>query len=111
MNVQFDGTTVVTQGIAGSAGILAWNTGFFFVAALCLLVGTGIAMAKPRLVNRRLVLNGTPVMLMLAIMFVSASGMVIAFDQVSDLVAPADAVETAECDDGGSALSGFVSAP
>lgn len=108
MNVQIDGTTVVTQGIAGSAGVVAWSTGFFFVAALCLLVGAGIAMAKPQLVNRRLVLNGTPVMLMLAIMFVSASGMVIAVDQVSDLFAP---LETAECSDGGSPMSGFVSAP
>lgn len=85
--------------LLGAGCVLAlglWIQGFFLGALLVLLIGGGIAMAKPELQSGKVVCKGTPVVAMFAIMLASASGMTFAIDQVTEMFAP-HAQETAEC--------------
>lgn len=70
------------------AGIALWSIGYYFTAALVLLTSAGVALAQPCMREsdkgvRQLALNGSPVLLMLCIMFVAASGMTGAVNQVA----------------------------
>lgn len=100
MNAQLDRVTFITYASALTLAFAAWSIGAYFLTVVVILSGAGIAMAKPCVRERRLVLNGTPVVLMLAVMFISASGMVFAVDQMNALLDDQDAVEApaTECD-------------
>lgn len=70
------------------AGIALWSIGYYFTAALVFLTSAGVALAQPCMRTsdqgaRQLALNGSPVLLMLCIMFVAASGMTGAVNQVA----------------------------
>ena len=85
--------TLTIAGIAVAAVVL-WQYEQHFAAMILLLVTAGVAMARPRIEDRRLTLAGTPVLLMFAVMFVAASGMVYAVDQVGALF---DSDDTTQC--------------
>ncbi|MEL6447554.1 MAG: hypothetical protein AAFQ62_06355 [Pseudomonadota bacterium] len=65
--------------------VVLWQTGLYFGAMILLLVTAGIAIARPSIRDQRLILDGTPVLLMFAVMFVAASGMVYAVETVGGL--------------------------
>ena len=88
MNAQINRVSLFIYTVTGALALTAWIGGAFFLAAVILILGTGVVRAQPTMGGRQLVLRGTPVMLMLGVMFVSASGMVFAVDQVSAFLAP-----------------------
>ncbi|MEM7611379.1 MAG: hypothetical protein AAF270_06865 [Pseudomonadota bacterium] len=81
----FMSTTYLTTAIAG---LMFWQAGWFLAALITLLLGVGIATAQPCIERSKLRLRGTPVLLMFAVMFVSASGMTFAIDSVASLFEP-----------------------
>ncbi|MEM9172983.1 MAG: hypothetical protein AAGA84_09790 [Pseudomonadota bacterium] len=74
-----------------------WAANWILGAVIVALVGIGAVLAQPHWTGRRLVLKGTPVMLMFAIMFASASGMVSAVDQVQAWLSPQPAPPIEDC--------------
>lgn len=85
MNSQILTAKNASLAAVSALAVALWQVGFYFGAMILLLVTAGIAMARPCIRDQRLILDGTPVLLMFAVMFVSASGMVFAVDQVSAL--------------------------
>ena len=68
--------------------VVLWQVGLYFGAMILLLVTAGVAIARPSVRDRQLKLDGTPVLLMFAVMFVAASGMVYAVETVGALLQP-----------------------
>ncbi|MEO0575719.1 MAG: hypothetical protein AAF004_09670 [Pseudomonadota bacterium] len=85
-NAQIRSYALLGAGFIVALGL--WIQGYFLGALLVLLVGGGIAMAKPEMQKGRVVCKGTPVVAMFAIMLASASGMTMAIDQVTEMFAP-----------------------
>ncbi len=85
MNSQILNRKNASLAAVSALAVILWQAGLYFGAMILLLVTAGIAMARPCIRNERLALDGTPVLLMFAVMFVAASGMVFAVDQVSAL--------------------------
>lgn len=79
-------TIFLTYLITGIAAAALLQQGLNFAAVLTLFVGGGLAMARPVVRQRRLMLRGTPVLLMFAVMLVSASGMTLVADSVTTFV-------------------------
>ena len=97
MNSQILNRKNASLAAVSALAVILWQVGLYFGAMILLLVTAGIAMARPCIRDHRLALDGTPVLLMFAVMFVAASGMVFAVDQVSALFDSGDAAEcTAE---------------
>ena len=65
--------------------VVICQSGLYFGAMILLLVTAGVAIARPSIRDQRLMLDGTPVLLMFAVMFVAASGMVYAVETVGEL--------------------------
>ena len=89
MNAERNWFTVITYAVAFVIATVLWRADLYLGAIITLLIGGGLAMARPTLEDQRVVLRGTPIVLMFAVMLTSASGMVYAVDQVSALWAPA----------------------
>lgn len=78
----FRNLNVVYAATAATA-VACWLLGLYIPAAILLLLGGGVAVARPHIDGTRLILDGTPVLLLFAVMFIAASSMVVAVDRVS----------------------------
>ncbi len=78
-------TTVlnISYALTALTALIFWQMDMYIVATICLLIGSGVAVARPHVEDARLILDGTPVLLLFAVMFISASSMVVAVDQVT----------------------------
>ena len=85
MNTPILTTRNLSLAAAVALAFALWQADQHFAMIIVLLVTTGIAMARPTIRDQKLRLDGTPVLLMFAIMFVAASGMVTAVDRVGAL--------------------------
>ena len=79
--VRFSSIALMTVALVTS--MLLWVQGYFLGALLLMLVSGGIGTAQPSLERGRVVLRGTPIVAMFAIMLASASGMTLAIDEVN----------------------------
>ncbi|MEN7342761.1 MAG: hypothetical protein AAAFM81_07430 [Pseudomonadota bacterium] len=86
--------TVFTYFATAMIAFACWQQGWFFAAVIAVTFGCGVAMARPVVQNRRLLLRGTPILLMFSVMLGSASGMAVVSDQVTDWMAPAEVTPT-----------------
>ncbi|MEM7765454.1 MAG: hypothetical protein AAF290_15425 [Pseudomonadota bacterium] len=82
--------TIVTYASTAFMAFMLWQQGWYFGAVLALTLGGGLAMSQPVIERRKLCLRGTPVLLMFAVMLVSASGMTVVADEVGEWIAPAE---------------------
>ena len=85
--------------LALGAAIALWSIQYYFTAALVFLTTAGVGLAQPCMRTqpdgaRQLAMKGSPVLLMLCIMFVAASGMTGAVNQVAGFLA----VDAQECE-------------
>lgn len=85
MNSQIHTIRNVSLVAISALAVVLWQSQLYFGAMILLLVTAGVAMARPSIRDHRLMLDGTPVLLMFAVMFVAAGGMVFAVDQVGAL--------------------------
>lgn len=85
MNSQIFTTRNLSITAISALAVVMWQTGLYFGAMILLLVTAGVAIARPTIRDQRLILDGTPVLLMFAVMFVAASGMVYAVETVGAL--------------------------
>ena len=85
MNSQIVTARNLSFAAIGALTVVLWESQFYFAAMILLLVAAGVAMARPSIRDHRLMLDGTPVLLLFAVMFVAASGMVYAVEQVGAL--------------------------
>ena len=94
MNTPILTTRNLSLAAAAALAFALWQADQHFATIIVALVATGIAMARPTIRDRKLRLDGTPVLLMFAVMFVAASGMVTAVDRVGALF---ETETTTEC--------------
>lgn len=85
MNSQIFTVRNVSLVTISALAVVLWQSEFYFGAMILMLVTAGVAMARPSIRDHRLILDGTPVLLLFAVMFVAASGMVFAVEQVGAL--------------------------
>lgn len=80
--------------IAGGAlaALTFWQFELYFLATLAIMIGAGIAVAQPGFVatddGRRVMLRGTPVLLLFAVMLGAGGVTTVAADQIAALLDP-----------------------
>lgn len=72
--------------------LTVWQFEMFFLATLAIMLSAGIAVAQPGMVatdeGQRLILRGTPVLLLFAVMLGAGAVTTVAADQIAALLNP-----------------------
>ena len=85
MNILHFNNFYLVYAVSAVMATALWLLGMYVPAAILLLLGGGLLVARPHFDDARLILDGTPVLLLFAVMFIAASGMVVAVDRIGAL--------------------------